>query len=413
MSSTFAEHQLPNGLRVICEVMPQVRSAAVACLACTGARHETPPVHGVSHFLEHMCFKGTPRRTWHDINVRFDELGSIYNAFTGKQHTVYYGWVPRDRIAAQFELLADMMRPALPPADFETERQVILEEIAMSDDNFDRHAWNFLHKEVFGDHPLGHEILGEKETIQNLPHAAMVDYHRQRYAANNMVILAAGALEPEELFAAVGRCCEQWQPSFDDQAPAAALPLPGVGVRKQLLPRFQQQSLILVYPSVPQGHADEESVESFTSLFGGSNSRCYWSIVQKGICTSAGAAWVAYADCGIMALYADGQPEQCEQMLAALREQACEAGAGGFTAEEVQRVKNRRRTQLALEAESPRTRIMQMVDDLETFGRVRTTEARLAAVEQVSARTIADYLCRYPITGEGLLLSIGPRNWPG
>jgi predicted Zn-dependent peptidase len=221
---------------------------------------KTPHVHGVSHFLEHMCFKGTPRRSWHDINVRFDELGSIYNAFTGKQHTVYYGWVPRDRIAAQFELLADMMRPALPPADFETERKVILEEIAMSDDNFDRHAWNFLHKEVFGDHPLGHEILGEKETIQNLPHAAMVDYHRQRYAANNMVILAAGALEPEELFAAVGRCCEHWQPSFDGQEPAATLPPLGVGVRKQLLPRFLQQSLMLVYPSLPQGHADEESV---------------------------------------------------------------------------------------------------------------------------------------------------------
>src|SRR5512140_1872032 len=96
--SLFAEHELPNGLRVVCEVVPRVRSAAAAFLARTGARDETSPEHGVSHFLEHMCFKGTPKRSSIEINVRFDELGAIYNAFTGKEHTVYYGWVPAGRL---------------------------------------------------------------------------------------------------------------------------------------------------------------------------------------------------------------------------------------------------------------------------------------------------------------------------
>jgi predicted Zn-dependent peptidase len=412
MSSSFAYHELPNGLRVVCETLPQVHSAAIGFYVRTGARHERPELHGVSHFLEHMCFKGTPRRSSRDINIRFDDLGSIYNAFTGKEHTVYYGWVPSAHLTAQLELLADMMHPALPAEDFETERKVVLEEIAMSDDSFDRHLWDFLHRRLFGHHPLGHEILGEKETIQGLPREAMVTYHRARYSPQNVIVLAAGAIDPQELFAGVGRFCGDWLRDRNGQTPNEPLPEFTSGTAKLRLERFKQQALVRLYPSVPHGHADAESIEAFVSLFGGSNSRCFWNIVQKGICTGAGAAWVSYADCGLLALYAEGEPERCEEMLEALDEQRLEVAQAGFTAEEVQRVKNRRRTQVALEAENPRTRLMQMLDDIEATGYVRTVEARLAAVEAVSVRSLADYLRRFPITGDGMLLSCGPRDWP-
>ncbi len=412
MPSIFVTHTLPNGLRVVCEVMPGVRSAAAGFLVQTGARHEHPPEHGISHFLEHMCFKGTPTRTWRDISVCFDQLGSIYNAFTGKEHTVYYGWVPRGRIAPQIELLSDMLRPALPPEDFETERHVILEEIATKDDAFDSLVWNFLHEAVFGNHPLGHEILGEKDTIAALPRERMLAYHARRYTPENTWLLVSGAIEPEAVLAAAGRYCGHWARGRDGDVPRAAPPPLPRGVFKKRLERFNQQTVILVYPGVPAGHPDEESIEAFTHLFGGHNSRCYWNIVQKGIATHAGAAWIAYQDCGLMALYADGEPERCEQMLAALREQAEQVASQGLREDEVQRVKNQRRTHLALEAENPRTRLMQLVDDVELRGYPRGADSRLAAVEAVSARTIQDYLARYPITGESLLVSCGPRDWP-
>ncbi len=413
MAETFNEHTLPNGLRVVCASMPGLRSAAAAFLARTGSRHETPPEHGVSHFLEHMCFKGTPTRSCHELNVRFDELGSIYNAYTGKEHTVYYGWLPAARIDAQIELLADMMRPALPPADFETERHVILEEIAMSDDNFDRHVWNFMHNVVLGGHPLAHEILGEKETIQQLPHDTLVKYHRRRYAPDNLTLIVTGAIDSQEAFASAGRYCGEWQRPANGTAPPTA-PFPDLptGVHKLKLDRFKQQSLVVVYPCIPHGHEDEEVLEAFTSLFGGSNSRCYWNIVQRGICTEAGAAWIAYGDCGYLALYADGEPERCEEMLDALREQARVVMRDGFTADEVQRVTNRRRTHFALESENPRTRLMQIVDDIETCGYPRTADDRMARVEAVNRRRLAELLERYPIDGEGLVLSCGPRDWP-
>ncbi len=412
MQSNFVEHELPSGLRVICEVMPRVRSAATAFLALTGSRDERPAEHGVSHFLEHMCFKGGATRDCRALNVRFDELGSIYNAYTGKEHTVYYGWVPAERLDDQIELLADMMRPRLPAPDYKTERNVILEEIAMGDDSFDRAVWNFVHKTVFGQHPLGHEILGEKETIQGLPRQTLVDYHRRRYAANNMCLVAAGALDPQAVFAAAGRYCDGWSRQSNGAPGVAEVPPLGEGVYRLPLERFRQQSVVLLYPSVASGDASEETVEAFTALFGGGNSRCYWNIVQKGICTQAGAVWLSYRDCGMLAFYADGEPERAPEMLAALREQMRQVSAEGFRPEEVQRVKNQRRTHLALEAESPRTRLMQLVDDIETRGYPRTPEARLSAAEAVSRASIAEYLRRYPITGDGLLLSCGPRCWP-
>lgn len=409
MTSRFVTHQLPNGLNVICEVMPGVRSAAAGFLARTGARHETPELHGVSHFLEHMCFKGTPRRTSHEINVRFDELGSIYNAYTSKEHTVYYGWVPGGRIEPQLELLADMMRPSLPATDFETERSVILEEIAMSDDSFDRIVWNFLHEAVFGTHPLGHEILGEKATIQGLRHQTLVDYHRRRYAPSNLHLFVSGAIEPEAVLAAAGRYCGAWPRQNNGVVPTAPSPVVPTGMLTRRTERFKQQSVILVYPSVPHSDPAAETIEAFSGLFGGGNSRCYWNIVQQGIAVQAGAVWVGYADCGVLALFADGEPERRDQMVAALRAQAQQVCREGFTADEVQRIKNQRRTHLALEAENPRTRLMHLVDDIETRGHVRTADARLAAVEAVTVDSIHAYLGAFPIDGDGLLLMVGPE----
>lgn len=413
MRTTQVEHYLPNGLRVVCEVMPNVSSAAVGFLVRTGSRHESPHEHGVSHFLEHMCFKGTEKRSGRDINVRFDELGSIYNAFTGKEHTVYYGWTPAERVVPQMELLADIMRPALRAEDFETERKVILEEIAMSGDSFDHDVWNFLHEVCYGEHPLAHEILGVLDGIANMPRQVMVDYHRRRYAANNVTLVAAGAVDPNEVFAAAGRFCGDWERSSNGDTEFGAPAAPAAGVYKHRLEQFQQQSVILLYPAVPSGHPDSEKIEVFQSLFGGQNSRCYWNVVQKGVCSQAGAAWLAYRDSGLMALYADGEPDRCEDMLVSLREQASDVLSNGFRADEVQRVKNRRRTHLALEGENPQTRLMQLVDDLESRGHVRSTDARLAAVEEVSNKRIAEYLERYPIDGDEILISCGPRDWPG
>lgn len=407
----FVEHRLPNGLQVVCEQMPQVTSAALAFYVKTGSRHEHPHERGVSHFLEHMCFKGSRSRTWYDINVRFDELGSLYNAFTSKEQTVYYGWLPAKNTAPQLELLADLLRPVLPPDEFEVERKVILEEIAMSGDSFDHQVFDFLHRVCFADHPLAHEILGEHDQIANLPRETMQAYLEERYGARNVVLVAAGAVEPQTLFVDAGRLCGPWQPGGNGRAFPDPPPLP-TGVHKKQLPSFKQQSVVLLYPAPAPGGPWDETLEVFAALFGGSNSRCYWNIVQKGIATQAGAIWLNYNGYGMLAFYADGEPQQAERMLAALRHEIKHVSVDGFSATEVDRVKNRLRTQLAAESESPRTRLMQIIDDLDTLGAVRTAEARLAALRAVTPARLKRLLDTHPITGDGLLLSVGPRDWP-
>src|SRR5690606_10384699 len=122
MTSRFTDHTLSNGLRIVIETMPDVKSVAAGFLVRTGARDDSPALAGVSHYLEHMCFKGTATRTWDDINIAFDEMGSNYNAYTSKDRTFYYGWVRTSDFERQLELLADMMRSVLPPDEFETEK---------------------------------------------------------------------------------------------------------------------------------------------------------------------------------------------------------------------------------------------------------------------------------------------------
>jgi predicted Zn-dependent peptidase len=135
--AVFIEHSLSNGLRVVIEPMPHVRSASAGFLVRTGSRDETPDLAGVSHFVEHMCFKGTHHRSWREITRDFDDLGSTYNAYTSKERTFYYGWVRSGDLEKQIEIIADMMRSSFPPDEFEMEKKVILEEIAMSDDQLD------------------------------------------------------------------------------------------------------------------------------------------------------------------------------------------------------------------------------------------------------------------------------------
>ena len=164
MNNPYTTHTLDNGLEVVIEVMPDVRSAAAGFLSRTGARDETPERAGISHFLEHLMFKGTAKRSWREITIDFDRMGSTYNAFTSEDRTVYYGWVREGDIGPQIELLADMMRSKLPAEELEMEKKVVLEEIAMSKDQLEHVAYDFIEENVFAGHPPPWPILGYEKT---------------------------------------------------------------------------------------------------------------------------------------------------------------------------------------------------------------------------------------------------------
>jgi len=407
----ITDERLDNGLRVIVEVMPGVGSAAAGFLARAGSRDEPREWAGVSHFLEHMCFKGTERRTWRQISIEFDQMGAYYNAFTAKEHTFYYGWVRRAEIARQIALLADIVRPFLPPDEFEMERKVILEEIAMAADDLEHRVYDLVHEKVFREHSLAWPVLGYRETIERLSREDMLEYHRRFYAPSNMVLIVAGNVDPDEILRVAEEVTRDW--SDGDQArPARRSPERlAVGTAVQQIERYNQQAICMAMPA-PAGGVGEERAAAVASILGGENSRFYWNIVQKGIAPRAGVMPCCYCDCGLLLLYGFCEPGNAERLAEAMQREADRLHREGIRLEELQRVKNRRRTSLALDGEAAYNRLLQLMDDLDYHDRPRSLDERLEEVQRLTVDDLHEYLRKWPVNGEGYFVSVGPRDWP-
>ena len=191
----FHRHVLANGLQIIGETNAANRSVALGFFVRTGSRDETPEVSGVTHFLEHMIFKGSERRTYLDVNRDFDRIGAQYNAYTSEENTVFYAAILPEYVPQALDVLADILRPSLRGEDFDMEKKVIIEEIGMYEDQPMWSAYDHAKRVFFADHPLGHSILGTPASITALTRDQMEAYFRRRYVASNVLVAAAGRLD--------------------------------------------------------------------------------------------------------------------------------------------------------------------------------------------------------------------------
>src|SRR2546421_5117326 len=195
----FHQHMLPNGLTLLGETSPSARSAALGFFVRTGSRDETPEVAGVTHFLEHMIFKGTARRSALQVNADFDRIGADYNAFTSEENTVFHASVLPEYLAGAVDILADILRPSLRVEDFEMEKEVIIEEIGKYEDQPGYVAYEHARALFYGKHRLGNIVLGTRDSIRALKRDQMHEYFRRRYVAPNITLAAAGAYEWQQL----------------------------------------------------------------------------------------------------------------------------------------------------------------------------------------------------------------------
>jgi predicted Zn-dependent peptidase len=338
-------------------------------------------------------------------------MGSTYNAFTSEDRTVYYGWVREGDIGRQIELLADMMRSQFPAEELDMEKKVVLEEIAMSKDQLEHVAYDFIQEKVFAGHSLAWPILGYEETVSNLSRDVMAEYHAGRYAPDNMTLVVAGGVEPDRIIELAEKHCGGWTPR--DGRSARRPPAIHEGTDVLVTDRFNQQIVALTFPSVGATHPLNESAETAATILGaGDNSRFFWNIVQAGISPRAGTYRVEYEDCGLMILLGACQPENAERLLETMQAEASRICRDGVEPRELERVKNKKRTSLAIEAEAPYHRLTQIMDDVDYRGGPRTVDEMLADVDAVSADSIHEYFESCPIDRGGHLASVGPRNWP-
>jgi len=403
---TFLQTRLDNGLTLIGEHNPSAQSLAVGYFVRTGSRDEEREVMGVSHFLEHMMFKGTDRRSAEEVNREFDELGAQYNAFTSEENTVYYGRVLPEFQTRLLDLLTDMMRPALRQEDFDTEKNVILEEIAMYRDRPVWVAYDAARATYHGDHPLGHFVLGTPESIRNLSREAMLRYFERRYSPTNMTCVLVGNFDWDAAVEQVATMTASWKPF---EAPRNLEPPAGnTATRVMTDKKLKQEHLVWLMPGVSAQDESRYVANLLAQIIGDDvGSRFYWELVDPGIAESASLSHDEEDGTGLFSAYVCCEPENVQKVVGIVRHILSEVTEKGVSEEEIERAKQKIASAIVLRAETPMGRLvpvgMSWVYRREYVGVDRAVERYLA----VGLSDVRAFLAREPFRRQ-TVVALGP-----
>ncbi|MCS1351264.1 pitrilysin family protein [Mechercharimyces sp. CAU 1602] len=308
------KHHLANGVRVIAEHLPHVRSVSLGLWVGAGSRHETKDKNGISHFIEHMMFKGTEERTARQIAEAFDEIGGMFNAFTSKEMTCYYAKVLDQHFGKAASILSDMyLHSVFSEEEIEKEKKVVLEEIYMVEDTPDDLVHDLLSTAVMGSHPLGMPILGTEETVRSFTRSELMTYRSERYDGENLVIAVAGHL-PTDYLQIIEKFFAVEYPSVDHGPDVTVTYEAGVQVRKK---ETEQAHMAFGLPGVSIRDSRIYASILFSNLLGGNmSSRLFQEIrEERGLAYSVFSHHSAYLDGGLFTIYAGTRPGQEDEVL--------------------------------------------------------------------------------------------------
>jgi len=401
---------LPSGVRILSEQVPGSQSATVGFWVAVGSRDEVPVTFGSTHFLEHLLFKGTTTRTALDIAVSFDAVGGEHNAMTAKEYTCYYAKVRDLDLPMAVRVLADMFTSSLlEPAEFESERGVILEELAMADDDPSDVVSERFFEAVFGDHPLGRPIGGNPDAISAVTREAVWEHYRANYRPQDLVISVAGAVDHDELVGWTVAALEAAAWNLDLPATPVArrdptLELLDRGSPLVVVDRPLEQTNLLL--GVAGLHAADERRPALTVLNsvlgGGMSSRLFQEIREKrGLAYSVYSFAASYSDAGVVGLYAGCTPKKAPQVAGLMLDEFRKLADGGITADELARAQGQLGGASALALEDSDTRMTRLGRSELTMGEfsdLDETLRRIAAVTADQVRDLAAELASRPLS---------------
>lgn len=394
----FLETTLENGLEVVAECNGRAHAAALGFFVRAGSRDETANVAGVSHFLEHMAFKGTPTRSADDVNREFDAMGALHNAFTSEENTVYYAAVLPEFQDRALELLADILRPALRQDDFETERQVVLEEIRMYEDQPPFGADEKCRALFFGPHPLGQSVLGTLESVGGLTAEAMREYHRRRYGPGNVTLAAAGRVDFDRLVEGARRCCGAWAPARAGRDTAD--PVTREGFQAVHKPSATQQYVVQLALGPGAQDRERHAARLLASVLGDdSGSRLFWELVDPGRADAAVCQHCEFQGAGVLATYLSCDPALAPENLRSVR--ALYARAANdlpVTPEELAQAKSKTCSRIVLASERSQGRLFAVGGEWVERRRYVSVREDLDEVAGVTCDDVAAVLARFPLT---------------
>lgn len=395
-------------MTVIGEVNKSAKSSAVGFFVRTGARDEDLQINGVSHFLEHMVFKGTERLSPFAVNEAFDRTGAQYNAFTSEENTVFYAAVLPEYLMQITKLWIEMMRPALRTEDFNIEKQVIKEEIAMYKDQPNYDVLDRCRAIFFGGHPCGHSVLGTEETIDAMTAEQMRGYFAGRYAPNNMVAAFAGNFNWDEIKDIVAAGCGGWE-SRDVKRELSDTRGNRAESRVEKA-NLVREHICLMSPAVSAKDPRRFAASLLSVIVGDdAGSRFFWELVDKAIAETASLEFSPMDGVGAYCSYIRCSSENAAKAMETVGKIFAEVTKSGVTEDELTKAKNKVLSALVIKNELPMGRLVDLGFNWTYLGQYRPIEEDVKAVKTVTAAEINALLKDYPLS-EFAQLSLGPAQ---
>lgn len=366
---------LPNGLRIIGERIPQYRSVSVGIWVGSGSQFETIEQAGVSHYIEHMVFKGTGKRTARDIAEQMDEVGGLLNAFTSKECTCFYAKVVDEHLRLALDILSDMViNPKYDPSDMEKEKGVVLEEIDMAEDTPEDLVHELLMLAHFGDQPVSRPILGTAESVKAFTRDQVIDYWSDMYRPKNTVLAVAGSYDWDNIVSMAQEFLGGWEkgsfikPEFHTDKVAHTF------LRREK--DIEQANICLGFDGLPTGDELGYELSLFSSVYGGAmSSRLFQKIREEsGLAYSVYSYPNAYTDCGMLAVYAATNPENARQVVDLIMEETRRMVEGGLTQDEFRKAREQLKSVFILGQESTSARMQSAGRRLLLLGTTRSED---------------------------------------
>ena len=384
----FDQITLPNGLRIVGERIPHFRSVSVGLWVGAGSQYETIPEAGVSHYIEHMVFKGTTSRSARDIAEQMDEVGGQLNAFTSKECTCFYAKVVDEHVRLALDIISDLAaRPVFDPVEMEKEKGVVLEEIDMAEDTPEDLVHEMLMLAHFGDQPVSRPILGTADSVKALTREQVLDYWRRMYRPENAVLAVAGSYDWNAIVGLAQEFLGSWEkgrflrPEFHTNLVEPAF------LRREK--DIEQANICLGFPGLATGDEMGYECSLFSSVYGGAmSSRLFQKIrEEKGLAYSVYSYPNAYTDCGMLSVYAATNPENAQDVCDMIREETARLVRDGLTREEFTKAREQLKSGFILGQESTSARMHAMGRRMLLLGGTRSEDEVIARVNAM------DYDC--------------------
>ncbi len=403
---TVRQDQLKNGFRIVSEHMPGLQSAAIGIWVTAGGRHERIEQNGIAHFLEHMAFKGTERRSSLQIAEAIEDVGGYINAYTSREVTAYYARVLKDDVALAMDVIGDIvLNPVFDPREIEVERGVILQEIGQAYDTPDDVIFDWLQEQSYHDQPLGRTILGPTERVSSFSREDLSGFVAEHYGPEQMILSAAGAVDHDALMKMAEELFGHLQPR-KGLIPEAAR-FTGGEARQEKDLEQAHFALALESPGYRDDGIYTAQIYS-TALGGGMSSRLFQEVREsRGLCYTIFAQTGAYADTGTTTIYAGTSADQVAE-LATITIDEMKRAADDMSEEEVARARAQMKAGMLMGLESPSNRAERLARLVQIWGRVPSLEDTVAKIDAVSTEDVRAFAERMAVKAPAALALYGP-----